>query len=128
MSATDRAGHRWSEPVAQTVSPTPVPEQITRALDYRGLYGPEVDEACGVEEPTVDLWETGAVVPTEDQIRLLAALTHFPPSFFYRIPVEINAPMFMCGKHCEVIVPTPPISAEDRALARELRAVVQSRP
>lgn len=60
-----------------------VPARITIALDFRGLEGPEVDIACGAQEPDVDLWECGVAVPTEEQLRLLAELTDFPIHFFY---------------------------------------------
>lgn len=59
-----------------------VPSAITRALDMHGLYGPEVDEACGVREPAVDLWEAGKLYPTWEQLRLLAKLTGYPPLWF----------------------------------------------
>ncbi|HZN71229.1 MAG TPA: hypothetical protein VFC00_06045 [Micromonosporaceae bacterium] len=65
----------------------PVPARITIALDFRGLEGPEVDIACGAEEPAVDLWECGVEVPTAEQVRLLADLTGFPIVSFY-LPVE----------------------------------------
>ena len=59
-----------------------VPWRITMMLDARGLYGPEVDEACGVQEPTVDLWEEGAVYPTWPQLVALAKLCETTPGFF----------------------------------------------
>lgn len=78
---------------------TPNPKRITMALDYRELYGPEVDEACGVAEPMVDWWEAGAVVPTAEQMLLLAELTHFPVEFFYKEdPYEVTN-FFMCKVH-----------------------------
>lgn len=60
------------------------PYLITTALDMCKLHGPEVDEACGVEEPTVDWWENGLVYPTWEQLCALAQLTGFPPQFFSR--------------------------------------------
>ncbi|MBF6202193.1 hypothetical protein IU477_30480, partial [Nocardia cyriacigeorgica] len=51
-----------------------VPAAITVALDRKELYGPEVDSACGVEEPTVDHWEAGIVYPTWEQTQRLARL------------------------------------------------------
>jgi hypothetical protein len=79
-------------------SATPVPARITWALDLRELYGPEVDVACGVVEPAVDQWETGELVPTAEQIVLLAALTDFPVEFFYA-PVEPGTTRTMlCGR------------------------------
>lgn len=60
------------------------PYLITTALDMCALHGPEVDEACGVEEPTIDLWESGLVYPTWEQLCALATLTGFAPAFFSR--------------------------------------------
>ncbi|MFI8977075.1 hypothetical protein ACIGO9_29630 [Nocardia asteroides] len=51
-----------------------VPAAITVALDRKELYGPEVDRACGAEEPAVDHWEAGILYPTWEQTRLLAQL------------------------------------------------------
>jgi transcriptional regulator with XRE-family HTH domain len=79
----------------------PEPSRITAALDLRGLYGPEVDQACGVEEPTVDQWETGELVPTPTQIKRLAILTGFPVGYFYREPVRhiCKCDIFVCRIH-----------------------------
>src|SRR5215469_14494842 len=54
-----------------------VPARITIALDLRGLEGPEVDAACGGEEPDVDMWELGLAVPAPEQVMKLAELTGF---------------------------------------------------
>ena len=59
-----------------------VPHRITTALDMQGLYGPEVDEACGATEPDVDMWEAGTLYPTWEQVLALARLTDYPPRFF----------------------------------------------
>lgn len=59
-----------------------VPHRITLALDIARLDGPEVDEACGVQEPAVDLWECGRLYPTWEQLCRLAQLTGFPVAFF----------------------------------------------
>lgn len=71
-----------------------VPHRITTALDLRELYGPEVDRACGVEEPAVDEWEAGLRYPTWEQLQALAELTDFPPKFFTNIlpaaPVRVS--------------------------------------
>lgn len=74
------------------------------ALDICHLYGPEVDIACGGEEPMVDEWETGARTPTAEQVVLLANLTGYPVEFFYEpAPVELG-PMFLCGPvRCHVV-------------------------
>jgi hypothetical protein len=74
------------------------PERITQALDIRGLYGPEVDEACGGAEPMVDEWEAGIRTPTRDQLHRLSFLTGFPIVFFYRRPEPSPGPMFICGR------------------------------
>lgn len=57
------------------------PYLITLALDAMGLHGPEVDRACGAEEPAVDLWEAGKLYPTWRQVLLLAKLTGKSPRF-----------------------------------------------
>jgi len=57
------------------------PYMITNALDAMGLFGPEVDRACGAEEPDVDLWEAGKLYPTWRQVLLLAKLTGKTPRF-----------------------------------------------
>jgi hypothetical protein len=54
------------------------PCAITRALDACRLYGPEVDEACGVTEPAVDMWEAGQLYPSWDELKALATLTVRP--------------------------------------------------
>lgn len=59
-----------------------VPWRITFALDFRELCGPDVDIACGAEEPAVDEWETGKRYPTFEQLVALANLTRFPLRFF----------------------------------------------
>ncbi|MGW4488403.1 hypothetical protein ACWEOE_31730 [Amycolatopsis sp. NPDC004368] len=59
-----------------------IPASITAALDMHGLYGPEVDEACGAREPDVDRWEAGDLYPTWDQLRKLADLCGVTPRFF----------------------------------------------
>lgn len=61
-----------------------VPDYITTALDMASLYGPEVDQACGVEEPAVDEWEAGTRYPTWEQLQALAKLTDTTPTFFVR--------------------------------------------
>jgi len=71
-----------------------IPHRITTALDLRELYGPEVDRACGVEEPAVDEWEAGVRYPTWEQLRALAELTQFPVKFFTTLlpaaPVRVS--------------------------------------
>lgn len=60
------------------------PRAITAALDIRALYGPEVDRACGVEEPAVDQWEAAQLYPSWEQVEALARLTGFGVQFFTR--------------------------------------------
>lgn len=78
-------------------SSTPTPGRITAALDIRGLYGPEVDEALGGQEPMVDEWESGERVPTKEQVQALAWLTGFPVKFFYMPPPPPMSGVIICG-------------------------------
>ena len=87
----------WDQDALLTGPPRPEPSRITCALDACGLYGPEVDIACGTTEPHVDRWEAGAEHPTPAQVELLAALTSFLPAFFYGPPVEPVEHLFLCG-------------------------------
>lgn len=91
------------------------PSALTMALDSRGLYGPHVDIACGVEEPAVDQWEAGALYPSWEQLQALAALTGFPVQFFVDPHEEPLGGGFMCirggrGKGCY------PLQANTRAV------------
>jgi hypothetical protein len=63
---------------------TPNPRRITLALDARGLYGPDVDTACGAREPDVDRWEdpNDPLLPTAEQLVKLAALTGMTVEWF----------------------------------------------
>lgn len=80
----------------------PTPERITAALDIQGLYGPEVDEALGGQEPMVDEWETGERIPTAEQVEVLAQLTGFPVNFFYLPPPVPLTGGWLCGEDgCE---------------------------
>lgn len=63
-----------------------VPWLITIALDAKKLYGPEVDERCGVPEPGVDMWEAGDLYPTFEQLCKLAELTGKMPGYFMNRP------------------------------------------
>lgn len=76
----------------------PTPERITIALDWRDLYGPEVDEALGGQEPMVDEWETGERIPTDEQMQALAWLTDFPIDFFYLPPPPPMPGLMLCGE------------------------------
>lgn len=92
-------------------SKTPIPARITTALDLRGLYGPEVDIACDAQEPDVDRWEDpdDPLLPTAEQVALLAKLTGYPVLFFYtRLKTEVDQ-AFLCGADgCTVIDERPP--------------------
>ncbi|GAA3878678.1 hypothetical protein GCM10022243_49240 [Saccharothrix violaceirubra] len=59
-----------------------VPAHITMALDAAGLHGPEVDWACGVNEPDVDNWESGLLYPRWEQLLRLAEITSRRPMYF----------------------------------------------
>jgi hypothetical protein len=78
-----------------------VPGRITVALDARGLKGPDVDEACGVAEPVVDLWEAGVLLPSREQVQAVASLTGFPAETFYRRDLVPAGRMFVCGRRKE---------------------------
>jgi transcriptional regulator with XRE-family HTH domain len=78
--------------------PVPNPKRITLALDAKGLYGPDVDRACGVEEPAVDQWETGELVPTPEQLVKLAALTGVTVGFFFGDDPPHLGRVFICDR------------------------------
>lgn len=104
----------------RAATPYPVPARITAALDMRELYGPEVDHACGVEEPAVDEWEAGDRIPTAEQLALLAELTGFPIRYFYQ-PMTGETQLtgiIICGRsgpkgggplRCQRVETAPPI-------------------
>lgn len=79
-------------------APAPNPKRITLALDAKGLYGPEVDIACGAQEPDVDRWETGELVPTAEQLVKLAALTEVPVGFFFGEDPPQLGRVFICDR------------------------------
>ncbi|MEX7469096.1 hypothetical protein AB4Z39_05215 [Mycobacterium adipatum] len=74
------------------------PRAITAALDVRALYGPEVDEACGVQEPAVDQWEAGQLYPSWEQLEALSRLTGFPVQFFTRAHDSEITGGFLCQR------------------------------
>ena len=84
-------------PSAYYAGKTPTRERITAALDMRELYGPEVDQALGGEEPMVDEWESGARVPNFEQMQRLALLTGFPVKFFYQPAPQPITGGWICG-------------------------------
>src|SRR3954469_25749216 len=59
-----------------------VPRSITFALDAMGAEGPEVDIACGAEEPDVDRWEAAELYPTWEQFVALSRYTGFTLRWF----------------------------------------------
>lgn len=76
---------------------TPTPDRITHALNYAGLWGPDVDRLLGGEEPMVDEWESGARVPSLEQVQALAELTGFTVRWFYEPPLPPLDGGWMCG-------------------------------
>lgn len=106
------AVRRAPVPMADLTQPIPnrAPNRrrITMALDLRGLDGPEVDEALGVNDAldtVVDSWEAGTVVPSIDDIRRLATLTGMLPHWFYQEDCGAGFDMgFICGPDgCRVL-------------------------
>jgi hypothetical protein len=85
------------DPAAFYAGQFPTPERITTALDICQMYGPEVDQALGGEEPMVDEWESGARVPTFEQMQRLAELTGFPVKFFYQPAPPPITGGWICG-------------------------------
>src|SRR5580700_2707363 len=96
MDKVDAASER-RDPAAYFAGETPTPERITQALDLCGLYGPEVDQALGGEEPMVDEWESGARTPSLEQIQMLAKLTGYAVRFFYQPAPPPLGPGWICG-------------------------------
>jgi hypothetical protein len=66
----------------------PEPSRITVALDMAGLFGDDADRTLGVIPPVVDLWETGALVPTDEQLADLAERAGVLVAWFYDGPIE----------------------------------------
>jgi hypothetical protein len=62
-----------------------VPHYLTCAFNSRGLTGPDVDLACGAEEPDVDRWEAGTKYPTWEQILRTAKLCRVSPASLMRL-------------------------------------------
>lgn len=83
-----------------------VPYWVTTALDVRELDGPEVDEACGTQEPAVDLWEAGQLYPEWEELLRLALLTGFPVGFFTRESPE--HPLRVSETSLRFHMPLPP--------------------
>lgn len=90
-----------------------VPARITMLLDARGLYGPNVDLACGAIEPEVDEWEAGTRYPQFRQLVALARLVECTPMFFFTpMPARPTA-IFICGRprsRSQVVIPDDPIA------------------
>jgi len=84
------------------------PYLITLALDAMDLYGPEVDRACGAEEPDVDLWEAGKLYPTWEQLQLLADLTGKTPRFLCSNHRPLTIEQTSMRFHVPMDEPTPP--------------------
>lgn len=96
LAKVDAAAER-RDPTAYYAGKTPTPERITTALDLCELYGPEVDQVLGGEEPMVDEWESGERVPTFEQMQRLAVLTSYPVKFFYQPPSPPIEKGWICG-------------------------------
>ena len=97
ITRVDAAAER-RDPATYWAGKTPTPERITTALTLCDLYGPEVDQALGGEEPMVDEWESGARVPTLAQIQALAKLTGYSVRFFYQHPLPPITNGWICGE------------------------------
>jgi len=97
LAKVDEAAER-NHPAAYYAGKVPTLERITMALDLCELYGPEVDEALGGEEPMVDEWESGVRVPTFPQIQALAEMTGFAVRFFYQPPPPPITSGWICGE------------------------------
>ena len=101
-----------------------IPARITQALDLRSLYGPEVDAALGVEEPTVDRWEAGELYPTWEQVVALADLTGLGERWFTDdVPWQHLTSLFICDRSkrsgSPVVVLDPPILRSSRLALSE---------
>jgi len=103
---TAEAKLRWENGLAR-------PDAITLYLDARGLYGPEVDAACGVAEPTVDLWEEGRVYPTWEQLLALAELCGVGVWMFTTDHPALDGRFFLCGRGVSHDPPPEPVTRFD---------------
>lgn len=106
------AKHRWECGQA-------VPARITLALDILKLDGPDVDEACGVQEPTVDRWEQGRVYPTWEQLCRLAVLTGFAVAFFTEPAEHLNVGLHLGADRPAPLVPRFTEKAINRTLGSQ---------
>ena len=62
--------------------------RITVALDLAGLFGKQADATLGVVPGVIHRWETGELVPTEQQLTDLAERAGVTTAWFYDGPVE----------------------------------------
>ncbi|MEA1798290.1 MULTISPECIES: helix-turn-helix domain-containing protein [Rhodococcus] len=95
------------------------PYRITRALDAAELYGPEVDVACGVQEPAVDEWEAGTRYPSFEQLLALAALTHQSPDSFIAREGDENFDLRDTTMWCHISKAGPPLTEFTAAAVEE---------
>lgn len=70
-----------------------IPHRITMALDLHGHHGPQVDAACGVEEPAVDMWEAGTLYPTWEQLQALAGICPQVTIAYFVLPLIDPLPL-----------------------------------
>jgi hypothetical protein len=91
-----------------------VPHRITMALNLHGHQGPEVDAACGVEEPAVDMWEAGTLYPTWEQLLALAAICPQVTLAYLVLPLSDELPLQTSmrfhrvqGRPCDRLEPPP---------------------
>lgn len=80
------------------VSPPTLAERIRGERDWLGLPRDLVAELVGVDLATVEAWEAGALVPSEDQVALLAGLFGLSVERLHGAPlVEDIGGVLMCG-------------------------------
>lgn len=92
------------------------PYLVSAWLDYRGFYGPGVDQALGVPEPSVDLWEAGQLYPTWEQFQALGTLCGVPLRLF--TSADPRPPrVWVCGSAALRHLPPPVTRWTPAALA-----------
>lgn len=89
-------------------------ERARLTIAFGDLAGPEVDEALGVTEPTVDRWEGGRIVPSLVDVARVARLTGRPLAWFYEPLMPAGTSAIVCvrggkGRGCYVVNGGPPV-------------------